>query len=165
MKNIRNPALGIAMIAAALGSGTAYAQQTFETTQCRSGTATVLAHDDKKVVVLLDHRGVALGSDASNPFHGSTHRCIGVLANFDGKVTANGWCKQVNPQTGDWAVLDWVNGDQPGAGTWTFRHGTGKWKGISGGGTYVPLLGQTRPVEPGTYQNCVRVKGTFSIPG
>jgi hypothetical protein len=26
-------------------------------------------------------------------------------------------------------------------------------------------LGQTRPVEAGTYQNCIRVKGTISIPG
>jgi putative ABC transport system substrate-binding protein len=26
-------------------------------------------------------------------------------------------------------------------------------------------LRQTRPVEAGTYQNCIRVKGTMSIPG
>ena len=147
-----------------LASGAAYAQLATEHTTCRSGTSTVLAQEDKKIVLLLDHRGVTLGSDAKDPFHGSTQRCFGVLANFDGKVTANGWCKQVHPQTGDWLVLDWVNSGAPGAGTYTLRHGTGKWKGVTGGGTY-ESLGQTRPADPGTYQSCVRVKGTISIPG
>jgi len=46
--------------------------------------------DEKKVVVWLDHRGVGMSADARDPFHGSTQRCVGVLANFDGAVTANG---------------------------------------------------------------------------
>jgi hypothetical protein len=114
--------------------------------------------------MLLDHKGVAQGSDAKDPFHGSTQRCFGALANFDGTVSANGWCKQIHQQTGDWLVLDWVNASTPGKGTWTIRHGVGKWKGVTGGGTY-ESLGQTRPVEAGTYQNCIRVKGTMSLPG
>jgi hypothetical protein len=124
----------------------------------------VLAQDGKKIVLVLDHRGVAQSSDVNDPFHGSTQRCVGLLANFDGMVTANGWCKQIHPQTGDWVVLDWANSGQPGTGTWTFRHGTGKWQGLTGGGTY-QSLGQTRPVEPGTYQNCVHIKGTVKMPG
>jgi hypothetical protein len=105
-----------------------------------------------------------MSADARDPFHGSTQRCVGTLANFDGAVTAKGWCKQIHPQSGDWLVLDWVNSGKPGSGTYTVRHGTGKWKGVTGGGTY-ESLGQTRPVETGTYQNCIRVKGTLSIPG
>lgn len=156
-------AIGAATIAALLGSGAAYAQMT-DHVQCRAGTASVLAQDEKKIVMLIDHRGVAQGGDAKDPFHGSTQRCIGVLSNFDGTVSANGWCKQIHPQTGDWLVLDWVNANTPGKGTWTIRHGVGKWKGVAGGGTY-ESLGQTRPVEVGTYQNCIRVKGSLSIPG
>jgi hypothetical protein len=138
--------------------------QSTDHTQCRAGTASVLAQDGKKIVMLLDHRGVGQSADAKDPFHGSTQRCIGVLANLDGNVTANGWCKQINPQTGDWLVLDWANGGKPGAGTWTVRHGVGKWQGVTGGGTY-ESLGATRPYEPGTYQNCVRVQGALKLPG
>lgn len=151
-------------IAVLLGSGGAYAQQTTDHTSCRAGTASVLAQDEKKVVMLLDHRGVGQGRDSTDPFHGSTQRCFGVLANFDGTVSANGWCKQIHRESGDWLVLDWVNSGLPGGGTWTIRHGTGKWKGATGGGTY-ESLGQTRPVEAGTYQNCIRVKGKMSLPG
>ena len=164
MTNARSKSLYCAVLAAFLGSGAAHAQLTTDHTTCRAGTSTVLAQADKTTVVLLDHRGVAQSSDGKDPFHGSTQRCVGVLANIEGTVTANGWCKQVHPQTGDWLVLDWANSGKPGSGTYTIRHGTGKWKGATGTGTY-ESLGQTRPVDPGTYQNCVRIKGTLSIPG
>lgn len=154
----------LAALAALLGPTGAYAQTTTDHTTCRAGTLTVLAQDEKKIVLFLDHRGVAQGASAQDPFHASTQRCVGTIANFDGKVSASGWCKQVHPQTGDWLVLDWANSDKPGAGTYTLRHGTGKWKGISGSGTY-ESLGQTRPVEAGTYQNCVRIRGMVNIPG
>lgn len=140
------------------------ASQSTDHRQCRAGTASVLAQDGKKIVMLLDHHGVGQGTDAKDPFHNSTQRCVGVLANFDGSVTANGWCKQVHPQTGDWLILDWANGGKPGSGTWTVRHGVGKWQGASGGGTY-QSLGQTRPIEVGTYQNCIRVQGVLKLPG
>ena len=164
MKNPMLNSLHFAALATLLASGVVQAQQATDTTICRSGTSTLLAQDEKKVVVWLDHRGVGLSTDAKDPLHGSTQRCVGTLANFDGTVTANGWCKQIHPQSGDWLVLDWVNSGKPGSGTYTIRHGTGKWKGATGGGTY-ESLGQTRPVEAGTYQNCIRVKGTLSIPG
>lgn len=160
----RMAALEAATIAVLLSSGVAYAQVVTDHSQCRAGTASVLAQDEKNVVTLIDHRGINQAADPSDPFHGSTQRCFGVIANFGGKSSGNGWCKQVHPQTGDWAVLEWVNSSEPGKGTWTMRHGVGKWKGISGGGTY-ESLGRTRPVEAGTYQNCIRVKGTISLPG
>jgi hypothetical protein len=154
----------LAVLAALLVPASAYAQTTTDHTTCRAGTLSVLAQDEKKIVLFLDHRGVAQGASAQDPFHGSTQRCVGTIANFDGKVTSGGWCKQVHPQTGDWLVLDWAGSGTPGAGTYTLRHGTGKWKGITGSGTY-EAVGQTRPVEAGTYQNCVRIKGTLNIPG
>ena len=156
--------LPVAAFAALKVSSAAYAQQPTDHLQCRAGTASILAQDEKKIIVLLDHRGVGQGSVPTDPFHNSTQRCIGVLANFDGKVTANGWCKQIHPQTGDWLVLDWANSGKPGSGTWTIRHGTGIWKGATGGGTYESLP-PTRPFEPGTYQNCIRVKGTVQSAG
>jgi len=164
MKNAKAASLGCAVLAMLLSSGTAQAQQAYENTTCRAGTVTVLAQADKLFVWSLDHRGVTQSSDPKDPFHGFTQRCVGVVANIEGKASGNGWCRSVDPKTGDWTLVDWTASDKPGSGTYTFRYGTGKWKGVTGGGTY-ESLGQTRPVDAGTYQNCVRIKGTLSIPG
>lgn len=147
----------------ALVAGAAYAQAESDQMWCRSGVLKQLAQDEKKVVLLTENHGVARGQPGEW-FDGSTHKCIGTIANFDGVLSGNGWCKQVHAQTGDWAVLDWTAGPAPGKGTWAYRHGTGKWKGISGGGTYETAF-PTRPIEAGTYQNCIRVKGKVMIPG
>jgi len=112
----------------------------------------------------LDHHGVSTSDDPKSPFHGFTQRCVGVVGSIEGVAAANGWCKNVDPSTGDWTVVDWKGSDKPGHGTWSYRYGSGKWKGVTGGGTYEPI-GPTKPVTPGTYQNCVRIKGTMKLPG
>lgn len=144
--------------------GTAYAQQTYENTNCRAGTMAVLAQADDMIVYALDHRGVNISAEPGNPFGDSAQRCIGVVAVIGGKAAGNGWCRNVDPKTGDWYVVDWKTSDKPGTGTYTFRYGTGKWKGVTGDGTY-ELLAPTKPVDAGTYQNCARIRGTVKVPG
>jgi hypothetical protein len=157
--------LPCAVLGAFLGSGAAHAQQqTVDNVTCRAGTLTVLAQAEKLLVWSLDHRGVTQGGDPKDPMQSFTQRCIGTVANVEGKLSANGWCRSVDSKTGDWTLVDWQGSDKPGFGTWSYRYGTGKFKGVTGGGTYEPL-GPTRPVEAGTYQNCVRIKGTMTIPG
>jgi len=164
MDKVTKSALRYALIAAALGAGAAQAQQPVDQTWCRSGTISVLAKEEKMIMWALDHRGVAQASDPSDPLNGATQRCIGVVAVIDGKSSGNGWCKINDPKSSDWWVVDWTATDKPGHGTWSYRYGSGKYKGVTGGGTYEPV-GQTRPIEPGTYQNCARVKGTMKLPG
>ena len=124
----------------------------------------MVAQAEKMNIWTLDHRGVNVSIDAAKLFDGGTQRCVGVVANIEGKNSGNGWCRNVDPKTGDLTLVDWTASDKPGSGTFSFRYGTGKWKGVTGSGTY-ESLGQTRPADPGTYQNCVRVKGTLSVPG
>lgn len=153
----------VSLIALASVASAAFAQQSYEYTTCRAGTLTSIAQTEGANVLTLDHRGVNDPADGGQ-FGGWTQRCIGVLAVINGKQSGNGWCKSVDPKTGDWTLVDWTAGEKPGAGgTWAFRLGTGKWKGVTGGGTYTQT-GPTRPVEAGTYQNCVRIKGTVSVP-
>jgi len=152
------------VLASLLGSAAAHAQQSHEYMTCRAGTVSVLAQADKMIVWTLDHHGVSTSDDPKSPFHGFTQRCVGVVGNIEGAAAANGWCKNVDPSTGDWTVVDWTGSGKPGHGTWSFRYGSGKWKGVTGGGTYEPI-GPTKPVTPGTYQNCVRIKGTMKLPG
>jgi hypothetical protein len=149
--------------AAVLASGAAVAQHAVDHVTCRAGTLSALAQADKLVVWQLDHRGVTRAAEG-DPFDGFTQRCIGSVANVEGKLASNGWCRNVDPKTGDWTLVSWAGSDKPGAGTWAFQYGSGKWKGISGGGTY-EVMGPTRPVEAGTYQNCARVRGEWKMPG
>jgi len=100
MKNAKAASLGCAVLAMLLSSGTAQAQQAYENTTCRAGTVTVLAQADKLFVWSLDHRGVTQSSDPKDPFHGFTQRCVGVVANIEGKASGNGWCRSVDPKTG-----------------------------------------------------------------
>lgn len=154
---------GTAVAYALLGAGVVQAQQT-DNVWCRAGTMTVLAQEEKTIIWALDHRGVAQATDPANPLHGATQRCIGVVASIDGKATGNGWCKIVDPKSGEWFVVDWMSEGKPGHGVWNYRYGSGKYKGVTGGGTYEPTF-PTKPVDAGTYQNCARVKGTMKLPG
>jgi hypothetical protein len=154
----------LATAVAILGAGSAHAQDVIDSVWCRAGTVTVLAQEEKTIVWALDHRGVAQASDPKSPGNGATQRCVGVVASIDGKSSGNGWCKIVDPQSGHWYMLDWASSDKPGHGTWNLRYGSGKFKGVTGGGTYEPM-GPTKPVDPGTYQNCSRAKGTMKLPG
>jgi hypothetical protein len=166
MDRISKLTLGSAVAAAMLSIGSAQAQTEapVDTVWCRSGTASIVAKDEKMVVLSIDHYGVARSNDPKNLFHNATQRCVGTIATIDGKMTASGWCKTVVAKTGDWTLVDWKSGEKPGQGTWSYRHGTGALKGITGSGTY-QSLGRTRPMQTGTYQNCVRTKGTRKIPG
>lgn len=149
-----------AMVAAATAT---HAQQSFDHTACRAGSVTVLAQSEGLMVSSIDHRGVVRGNQPNDPFDGNTQRCIGYLVSVDGKAGGSGWCKNVDAKTGDWFMTEWTT-EGKGAGGFAFRYGTGKFKGIAGNGTYEPT-GMTRPVEPGTYQNCVRIKGTATFAG
>jgi hypothetical protein len=149
---------------AMLVSGPAWADQTFDIDNlvCRAGAVTVLAKDEKKIVFALEHKGVVMTADPNHVLNNATQHCIGVIAVFDGKVSGNGWCKNLTAKTGDWALLDWAS--ETGHGTWSFRHGTGVFKGISGSGTYKQMA-KTRPIQAGTYQNCIKAVGTMKLPG
>jgi len=44
-----------------------------------------------------------------------------------------------------------------------FLQGTGKWKGIKGGGKVRTII-RGKPITPGTFQQCTRWTGTFELP-
>ena len=159
----KNVIVGGTLLGAFLCSAAAFAQQPFENTDCRAGTISVLAKTDDMFVQTIDHRGISRSTDESKLFDNFTQRCVGVVASVAGKLSANGWCRLVDPSNGDAIVLDWTGLGKPGTGTFKFVHGTGKWKGITGGGEYAPVPG-ARPVDDGTYQNCILTKGTLMMP-
>ena len=92
---------------------------------------------------LSDGRSVQQESDAGylmaaqpdNPLNMNTQNCSGtMIASADGKTgTGSGYCISFDSD-GDAAWM-WWRGDLDG-GTWGFMDGTGKFKGVDGGGTW-----------------------------
>ncbi len=150
------------LLGMSLYTAPAVAQQSFASIDCRSGTVSMLAKSEDITLYTLDHKGISRSQHESKLFDNWTQRCVGAIAVIGGKTTGNGWCKQIDPANGDITVIGWTS-EKPGFGTWRFVYGTGKWKGISGGGDY-QLVAPTRAVEDGTYQNCVNVKGSVAVP-
>ncbi len=130
---------------------------------CRSGTVTVLSKTEDTFIYSVAHRGIVLAQDAAKTFDNFTHECVGTMAVVRGKNSGGGFCRYVDPATGDLIFGAWTVGDKPGTGTYTYIGGTGKWKGISGSGEY-QTVAPTRTVAEGTYQNCIRSKDTFTLP-
>jgi hypothetical protein len=111
----------------------------------------------------LEHRGVVLAEGDNKAFDNQTQHCVGSVTITRGVSKGSGVCKNVDAATGDFVLLEWDANGKPGAGTFRYVYGTGKWKGITGSGTYQSLAA-TRPIGPGTYQNCIRGKATYSVP-
>ena len=54
--------------------------------------------------------------------------------------------------------------DEPGKpGVWTFLAGPGKWKGVTGGGTY-QYVSSSKPRPDGTGEGCITHSGKFTLP-
>ena len=139
------------------------AQGSSSTIMCRSGTLTTVARTDDTFIYNVDHRGTIVSEDGAKTFDNFTHHCSGTVAMVNGKASGGGFCRYVDPATGDLVFASWSPGDKAGTGTYKYIGGTGKWKGISGSGDY-QLVAKTLPISEGTYQNCVRCKDTFTLP-
>lgn len=163
MKLVRNALACATLLGLCTYAATVAAQQSFSSLTCRAGTVSGLVKSEDMVAFGIDQRGISLADDPAKTFNNYTQRCIGSVAVVRGKASGSGFCKNVDPANGDMTIIEWTASEKPGIGTFKFLSGTGKWKGISGGGDYQQAA-VTRPVDDGTYQNCVRVKGSFSVP-
>ena len=163
MKAIGKALASVIVLGTCVYAGSATAQQAFSALVCRAGTITGLAKAQDLVVFGLDQRGIILAEDAAKTFDNATQRCVGAIAVIRGTSSGGGFCRSVDPTTGDTTISEWTSAAKPGSGTFKYLSGTGKWSGITGGGDY-HTAAVTRPIDDGTYQNCVRVKGSISVP-
>jgi hypothetical protein len=90
---------------------------------------------DGRSVGQTSEAGYITTAQADNPLNMNTANCSGTtITSADGKTgTGSGYCVNFDP-AGDAAWM-WWRGDLDG-GTWGFVDGTGKFKGVEGGGTW-----------------------------
>lgn len=90
--------------------------------------------EDGTVITRTSTSGFVISSDAENPFDMVNQHCSGtnVLAPGQSEPTAYGYCEGLD-NDGDVFFISWATG--PEGNTWRLLGGTGKFDGISGGGT------------------------------
>ena len=129
---------------------------------CRSGTFTMLTASKELVVFGYELKGIDQDLKEDKIFENYTHSCMGTTRILGGEQLSKGYCKYMGPD-GDIFVVsyDGLMGKEPL--TWEYIYGTGKWKGIKGGGT-VKEIARGKPIAEGTFQSCIEVSGTYEVP-
>ena len=158
--------LGVPLVAMLLSLvmfiSVAHSQQPVEWTQCFSGTITIGAATDELRVLTFDSKGIVMSNLESKVFDNMTSHCIGATKVIAGQATSVTYSKFLDPD-GDFVVLETTAAPGEKDSTFNFLVGTGKWKGIKGGGK-IKVIARGKPIQPGTFQICYKGTGTFALP-
>jgi len=96
--------------------------------------------DDGRTILHVHDKGIVETNDPKSPLNSTTRECSGTWIN-DAKgnfVTGGGYCDNFD-KSGDAYWNSWKTA--PGGGNiWSVYHGTGKFEGMSGGGTSKLLI-------------------------
>lgn len=137
----------------------AHADESYNIISCWSGDTTLLSASKELVIYSYDLKGVSRKIDENEAFHNWSFHVVGTAKIESGKTSILYYGKWLSPE-GD---MVFGEGDRSGVdGTWKFIGGTGKYKGISGGGTNVNV--SIKPIQKGTTQGCGIATGTFKLP-
>jgi len=129
---------------------------------CRSATNTLLTADKDLVIFSYDAKGIDQDLNEDKFFANFTHQCLGTIRIIGGEVLARGYCKYMAPD-GEFFIVnyDGIMGEKPL--DWEYIYGSGKWKGVKGGGT-AKYITKAKPIVKGTAQSCIQITGTYDVP-
>lgn len=153
----------IALVAASAGACAAQAAETDYTglTVCGQSKTTMLSSGPDVTASLWEFNGIVPSESAFKALQNATAHCMGYQREMQGKRFATSACLWTDA-SGDTFIGEDVDApDKPGA--WTFPSGTGKWKGVSGGGTYT-ITAAGKPAADGTMGLCFLPTGKWNLP-
>ena len=136
---------------------------------CHAADRIDIEWSDELKLSTFDSKGLIVGQIKTSPFHAMNSRCNGVLRTQPGLkpdvIVANGYCNY-HDNDGDAVYYEWSRTQDRNHQPWTFILGTGKWKGITGGGDWNAHKSGivSKPQVEGTFQNCVHITGTYELP-
>ncbi len=105
--------------------------------------------------------GVQTPDSTIKPLANATNHCMENDIFMQGRMSAHGECLWTDAD-GDTFIGTYT--DEPGKpGVWTFLGGTGKWKGVTGGGTY-QHVSFSKPRPDGTGEGCTTHSGKYTLP-
>lgn len=144
----------------AIFTSVAHAETPFDVTCCYAGDINVVSGSKELTVLGVEVSGIFRSNQENRALDNMTLYCIGVFRVTAGKGTSISYCKGLDP---DGDVIVQEHRRDGSNVTWEFLQGTGKYKGIKGGGTG-KVVARGKPITPGTTQGCSRVTGTFEVP-
>lgn len=137
----------------------AQAQQPMDMMSCGDSTATTIVASEELTIMGIEGRGINLDNLASKTFDNMTYHMVGLLKIDKGNLTGTMYSKYMDP-SGDFCVVEI---SQVGMERdWKYLYGTGKWKGVTGGGKAFPFT-KGKPITPGTSQGCTQITGTYEL--
>jgi polyferredoxin len=137
----------------------AQAEQPIDCLLCANMTMTTVVESGDLIIMGYETKGIVLDNTESKFWASDTVHGVGLLKIDKGKVTGSFINKHMDPN-GDFYVLE---GSTVGTEyDWKFIYGTGKFKGITGGGKSFRIT-KGKPVSPGTSQYCAKVTGTYEL--
>jgi hypothetical protein len=135
------------------------AQQPMDMISCGDATVTTIVASQELTIMGLEAKGINLDNLASKAFDNMTYHTVGTFKIESGKFTGLLYSKYMDP-SGDFMV---VEVSQVGMERdWKYLYGTGKWKGVTGGGKAFPFT-KGKPITQGTMQSCTKITGTYEI--
>jgi len=137
----------------------AQAEQPYDITSCHSGTTKVLIADKEMRIWSGEGWGIIMSNHENKVFDNCTFHVITVIQVMGDKITETGFFKTMDPD-GDIVV---AQTSRVGTESITkFLYGTGKYKGITGGGkSHRIVFGR---IPPDSAAACSRGIGTFELP-
>jgi hypothetical protein len=141
------------------------AQQPFDITDSFFAKVTALSESKDLTIMGSEVWGITTSHNENKAFDNLTSYCVAVRKFIAGRPHKSLTYTRFMDNEGDFFIVETArDGTEAGPeGTWTFLEGTGKWKGIKGGGkAWFSARGKTQ--TPGTIQGRVRMTGTYDLP-
>jgi hypothetical protein len=150
---------GLALLGSLVAIPAVRAEQSFDFTACMTSTLTMLSSSDGINVFGVESKGIVMSNHESKLFHNYTYQFTGVGYGPAGTPVGFGYFRITDPDES--FVIAEFSGPTSDL-SFRFLQGTGRWKGLTGGGKAVRVA-SGRPIAPGTLQGCVRFTGTLDL--
>ena len=136
-------------------------RQDFETRQCSANTYNVVHFAPELGISSYDQKSIIQSTHESKLFDNWTLHLVAVQKRIDGKVSWNGFSKEMGPD-GEFIIWEFY-GDNESGTTAKPIYGTGKWKGIKGE-RKSKVITAGKPIAPNTAQFCQKQVGWIELP-
>ena len=137
------------------------ADQVYDVNPCVACVSKPLVQSPEINIFANDCKGIMISKIESKIFDNVTVHAQGVVVMEGNKTTVYSHMKYLD-RDGDFVIFRYTQNPGETSATTTILSGTGKWKGITGGGK-ATLITQGKPIVPSTSQFCNNHKGTFTL--
>ena len=121
-----------------------------------------LVQSQEMTIISFEAKGIMRSNIENKVFDNWTVHNQGVMLVEGQNATIYCYMKYLAPD-GDYVIFLYTQNPGEKEATTTLLAGTGKWKGIKGGGKAVRVT-KGKPIAPGTDQFCNIHKGKFTLP-